>query len=80
MVVLITWYASLIPRFGAFQIASIAKNSLPLVYLSVAQAVIVIAGGLDLSVGAMMILTNAVAAQMMDGQPFAVTLLLSASA
>ena len=26
--VLLLWYASLIPRFGAFQIASISKNSL----------------------------------------------------
>jgi ribose transport system permease protein len=77
LAVLIGWYASLIPKFGSFQIASIAKNSLPLVYLSVAQAVIVIAGGIDLSVGAMMILTNAVAAQTMDGQPFPITLLLA---
>ena len=30
LVVLIAWYTLLIPRFGSFQIASIAKNSLPL--------------------------------------------------
>jgi ribose transport system permease protein len=77
LVALIVWYAALIPRFGAFQMASIAKNSLPLVYLSVAQAVIVIAGGLDLSVGAMLVLTNALAAQVMDGQPFGATLLMA---
>jgi ribose transport system permease protein len=77
LVILIAWYAALIPSFGSFQIASIAKNSLPLVYLSIAQAVIVIAGGIDLSVGAMLVLTNAVAAQMMDGQPVVVTLLVA---
>ena len=77
LLLLLGWYATLIPRFGAFQITSIAKNSLPLVYLSVAQAVIVIAGGIDLSVGAMLVLTNAMAAQMMDGQPFAVTVVIA---
>ncbi len=76
LLVLLGWYATLIPRFGAFQITSIAKNSLPLVYLSIAQAVIVIAGGIDLSVGAMLVLSNAIAAQLMDGQPFAMTLVL----
>lgn len=76
LLVLIALYASLIPRFGAFQISSIAKNSLPLVYLSVAQAVIVIAGGIDLSVGAMLVLTNSIAAQLMEGQSLPVTLLI----
>ncbi|HEY7565431.1 MAG TPA: ABC transporter permease [Acidimicrobiia bacterium] len=69
LVVLIGWYMALIPRFGSFQIASIAKNSLPLVYLAIGQAVIVIAGGIDLALGAMLVLTNSVAAQLMDGRP-----------
>jgi ribose transport system permease protein len=71
---MIVWYATLIPRFGGFQLASISKNSLPLVYLAIAQAIIVIAGGIDLSVGAMLILANSIAAQLMLGQPFGVTL------
>ncbi len=49
LVVLIAWYTPLVPDFGNFQIASIAKNSLPLIYLAIGQAVIVIAGGIDLS-------------------------------
>lgn len=76
LLALIIWYSTLIPRFGAFQMASIAKNSLPLVYLSVAQAVIVIAGGIDLSVGAMLVLSNSIAAQLMDGQSFPMTLII----
>jgi ribose transport system permease protein len=71
---MIAWYATLIPSFGGFQMASISKNSLPLVYLAIAQAIIVISGGIDLSVGAMLILTNSIAAQLMFEQPFAVTL------
>lgn len=68
LVVLIAWYTVLIPRFGTFQIASIAKNSLPLVYLAIGQAIIVIAGGIDLALGAMLVLTSSVAARFMDGQ------------
>ena len=71
LVVLIAWYTLLIPRFGSFQIASIAKNSLPLSFLAVGQAVIVIAGGIDLGMGAMLVLTNSVAAQLMNEQPLA---------
>lgn len=67
--VLIVWYSMLIPAFGSFQITSISKNSLPLVYLAVGQAIIVIAGGVDLSLGALLLLSNAIAARFMEGQP-----------
>lgn len=76
LLVLIVWYSTLIPRFGSFQVASIAKNSLPLSFLAVGQAVIVIAGGIDLGLGAMLVLTNSVAARLMQDQPLAVTLLI----
>jgi ribose transport system permease protein len=71
---LLIWYATLIPRFGQFQIVSISKNSLPLVFLAIGQAIIVIAGGIDLSVGALLLLGNVVAARFMDGQTLAVVL------
>ena len=77
LIVLIAWYALLIPRFGSFQIASIAKNSLPLSFLAVGQAVIVLAGGIDLGMGAMLVLTNSAAATVMNEQPLAVTLLMA---
>jgi ribose transport system permease protein len=67
--VLLVWYSTLIPAFGTFQITSISKNSLPLVYLAVGQAIIVIAGGIDLSLGALLVLSNAIAARFMVGQP-----------
>ena len=70
----IGWYATLIPEFGEFQVASIARNSLPTVYLALAQSVVVIAGGIDLGVGALMVLTNSVSAQLMEGQSVAATL------
>ncbi len=74
---LLLWYATLIPKFGSFQIASISKNSLPLVYLAIGQAIIVIAGGIDLSMGALLLLANVLAARFMEGQPFVVVLLIA---
>ena len=74
---LIGWYTTLIPQFGAFQIASIAKNSLPTVYLALSQAVVVISGGIDLGVGALMVLANSVSALLMEGQTFSVTLAIA---
>ena len=74
LVILVVWYGSLIPSFGTFQITSISKNSLPLVYLAIGQAIIVIAGGIDLSLGSLLILTNALAAKYMDEQGLVVVL------
>lgn len=75
--VLMAWYVTLIPTFGSFQVTSIAKNSLPLIYLAIGQAVIVLAGGIDLSMGAMMVLSACIAAQTMLGRSFTAGLLLA---
>jgi len=76
LVALVGYYTTLIPSFGDFQMASISKNSLPLVYLAIGQAIIVIAGGIDLSIGSQMVLSGAVAAQVMDERSFVATLIL----
>ena len=76
LAVMVAWYSTLIPQFGNFEITSIVKNGLPFAFLAVAQAMIVIAGGIDLSVGAMMVLTNCVAARTMEGRPLGVTLVI----
>ncbi|MCE2467691.1 MAG: ABC transporter permease [Caldilineaceae bacterium] len=77
LLALLIWYANLIPRFGEFQITSISKNSLPLVYLALGQAIIVIAGGIDLSLGALLLLSNAIAARFMADQPFGAVLVIA---
>lgn len=74
---LLLWYATLIPVFGPFQITSISKNSLPLVYLAIGQAIIVIAGGIDLSLGALLLLSNVIAARFMAGQPVGVVAIIA---
>ena len=54
--------------YGASEIQSLAISALPLALAAVAQAMVVISGGIDLSVGSMMALTNVTAAVLMEGQ------------
>lgn len=55
------------PDYGGAGIDALARAALPVAFAAVAQAVVVIAGGIDLSVGSMMALTNVAAATMMAG-------------
>lgn len=74
---LVGHYATLIPRFGAFQVASIVNNGTPFVFLAIAQAIIVIAGGIDLGVGGMLVFSSVTAARLMNGQSMEATLLIA---
>ena len=56
------------PTYGVTGIQGLAISVLPLALAAAAQAVIVISGGIDLSIGSMMALTSVVAAANMDGQ------------
>jgi len=56
------------PTFGAAGIQGLAISVMPLALASVAQAVVVIARGIDLSVGSMMALTSVVSAALMEGR------------
>lgn len=76
-IALVAWYSTLIPKFGSFQIATIANGGQTWVFLAVGQAVIVIAGGIDLGVGGMLVLTNVTAARFMEGQSFEVTIVIA---
>jgi ribose transport system permease protein len=57
------------PNYGAPAIQGLAISILPIAFAAVAQAIVVISGGIDLSVGAMMALTSVVSATLMKGQP-----------
>jgi ribose transport system permease protein len=57
------------PSYGVTGIQGLAISVLPLALAAVAQAVVVISGGIDLSIGAMMALTSVVSAALMKGQP-----------
>jgi len=77
LVVLVVWYSTLIPKFGGFQFSTIINGGTAWIFLAAAQAIVVIAGGLDLGVGGMLVLTSAAAAQFMDGQSLAVSIVLA---
>ena len=56
------------PNYGVAGVQGLAISVLPLALAAVAQAIVVIAGGIDLSVGSMMALTSVVSASLMEGQ------------
>ena len=60
------------PNYGAPGIQGLAISVLPIAFAAVAQAIVVIAGGIDLSVGSIMALTSVSAAVLMQGQSDAV--------
>ena len=69
LLVLLLAFTKLIqPRYGVAGVQGLAISVLPLALAAVAQAVVVISGGLDLSIGSMMALVNVVAAVLMNGQ------------
>lgn len=55
------------PGYGSDDFGSLARAVLPYAFAVAAQTVVVIAGGIDLSVASMMALTSVIAATMMNG-------------
>jgi ribose transport system permease protein len=68
LAVLVLWRTSQIPQFGSFEVRTITAGAMSLVFLAMAQSVIVISGGIDLSVGAMLVFTNCLSALWMEGR------------
>jgi ribose transport system permease protein len=56
------------PTYGVAGIQGLAISVLPLALAAVGQAIVVISGGIDLSIGSLMALTSVVAASLMKGQ------------
>ena len=52
-------------QWGSFDVQSLAIDALPLCFAAMAQAVIVISGGIDLSIGSLMSVINVLAAKYM---------------
>jgi ribose transport system permease protein len=53
------------PRFGAYELRSLAIAALPIGLAAVGETIVVLAAGIDLSVGALMSVANVLAASMM---------------
>jgi len=62
------------PDYGADGFGSLVRAALPFVFAVAGQTVVVIAGGIDLSIASMMALTSVTAATLMDGasEPFGI--------
>ena len=69
LVVLLVFTRMIQPTYGVTGVQGLAISVLPLALAAAAQAVVVISGGIDLSIGSMMALTSVVAASRMEDQP-----------
>lgn len=67
------------PEFGSFDAQSLAMGAMPLAFAAAAQAVVLISGGIDLSVGSMMAVSNVLAAVSMENATFGQSLVLAAA-
>jgi ribose transport system permease protein len=59
------WRSSTALPWGTFDVQSLAIDTLPLAFAAMGQAIVIISGGIDLSIGAMMSLVNVLAAKYM---------------
>src|SRR6267378_7924965 len=66
------------PTYSAFDVKSLALGALPLAFAAAAQTVVVLSGGIDLTVGPMMAVANVLAARAMLHNSFREALLIAA--
>ena len=77
LVLVLYWRSATTVPWGPFDVQSLAIDALPFAFAACAQAVVVISGGIDLSVGSMMSLVNVVSARWMVHMSFEEALLFS---
>jgi ribose transport system permease protein len=68
LVILLAFTKFIQPSYGVTGVQGLAISVLPLALAAVGQAIVVISGGIDLSIGAIMALTSVIAASQMLGQ------------
>jgi ribose transport system permease protein len=67
------------PEYDSFDAQSLAMGAMPLALAAAAQAMVLISGGIDLSVGSMIAVCNVLAAATMEHATFGESLLLAAA-
>ncbi len=77
LVLVVYWRSQTNLRWGPFDVQSLAIDTLPFAFAAMGQAVVIISGGIDLSVGSLMSLVNVVAAKYMVHMSFREALLFS---
>lgn len=68
LIVLLIFTKGIQPRYGVAGIQGLAISVLPLALAAAAQAIVVISGGIDLSIASIMTLTSVISAVLMKGQ------------
>jgi len=76
-VALLLWRFSQLPKIGTFEISTITTGTMTIAFLAMAQSVVIISGGIDLSVGATMVLANCLSAMWMEDRGLASCLALA---
>jgi ribose transport system permease protein len=77
LVLLLVFTVVIHPSFGPFDVQSLAVAALPLAFAAVAQSCVVLSGGIDLSIGAVMAVANVLAARYMLHHDLQYTLVVS---
>jgi ribose transport system permease protein len=77
LVLVLYWRSQTNLPWGPFDVQSLAIDTLPFAFAAMGQAVVILSGGIDLSVGSMMSLVNVVAAKYMIHMSFREALLFS---
>lgn len=77
LLILFFWRFSQLPKFGGFELRTITAGAMVTAFLAMGQAVIIIAGGIDLSIGATMVVANCLSASWMKGQTTAACFLIA---
>jgi ribose transport system permease protein len=77
LAVLLLWRVSQLPKFEGFEVRTITAGTMSLAFLAMAQSVVVISGGIDLSVGPMMVFANCLSAAWMGDRGLGACLLIA---
>jgi ribose transport system permease protein len=78
LLLIIAYIWALAPvAFTTFDLKTIVLGGLPLAFAAMAQSVIIISGGIDLSLGVMVAIINVSAASLMEGKSFGSAILIA---
>jgi ribose transport system permease protein len=77
LAVLLLWRISQLPKFEGFEVRTITAGTMSLAFLAMAQSVVVISGGIDLSVGPMMVFANCLSVAWMGDRGLGACLLIA---
>jgi ribose transport system permease protein len=77
VVLVFYWRGQTTLKWGPFDVQSLAIDALPLCFAACGQAIVILSGGIDLSIGSMMSLVNVVSARVMLHMSFRDAILMS---